>query len=196
MNSFSIYNIYKKQLAREICLKSRNLKSIFNSILFFLMIVIFFPLTIPANSNSLSLLTPSIIWVGIVFSIFLSSEDLFSQDYTDGIIEQWIVSSIPITVIVFAKLSVHYVMMVSAIIILSPILALLLKLDLYQVYILDISVICGAPAIIAFCALAEAFAVGIKQKSLIMGLVVLPLNIPILIIGSAISRGVIMHEPI
>lgn len=196
MSNSSIFTYYKKQLSREICLRTRDFKSILNAILFFLMIIVFFPLTIPANSNQLMLLTPGIIWIGLIFSIFLSSEHLFSQDYTDGIIEQWFVSTIPITIVVLAKLSIHCLIIICSVILLSPLLAILLKLNLYQIYILDLSVVFGAPSIIALCALAEAFAVDIKQKSLIMGLIVLPLNIPILIIGSSIIRAVIMHEPV
>ncbi len=187
---------YQKQLVRELYLRLRDFKSILNAILFFLMIVVFFPFTLPANSNLLNLLTPSIIWVGLIFAIFLSSENLFSQDYADGIIEQWLVSTVPITLIVQAKLNIHYLLIIASVVLLSPILAILLKLNLYQVCILDLSVIFGVPAIAALCALAEAFAVGIKQKTLIMGLIVLPLNIPILIVGSSIIRATIIHEPV
>lgn len=186
----------KHQLSREISLRLRDSKSMFNAVLFFLMVVIFFPLTIPANSNSLNLLIPGMIWIGLIFSILLSSDDLFAQDYADGIIEQWLVSTLPITLLVFAKLIIHSFVIIISVLLLSPLLAVILKLNIYQVFILNLSVLFGAPAIVALCALSEAFAVNIKQKSLIMGLVVLPLNIPILILGSAIMRAVIIHEPV
>lgn len=196
MSNRSLILQFKNQLSREISLRVRDYKSIFNAVLFFLMIVIFFPLTIPINSTSLNLLIPGIIWIGLIFSIFLSSENLFAQDYADGIIEQWFVSTVPIALLVFAKLIIHGLIIISSVVLLSPLLAVILKLTTYQVFILDVSVIFGAPSVIALCALSEAFAVGMKQKSLIMGLVVLPLNIPILILGSAIIRAVIIHEPV
>jgi heme exporter protein B len=196
MSDRSLILQFKNQLSREISLRVRDYKYIFNAVLFFLMIVIFFPLTIPINSPGLNLLIPGMIWIGLIFSIFLSSENLFAQDYADGIIEQWLVSTIPITLLVFAKLIVHGLIIISSVVFLSPILAVIFNLTLYQVFILDMSVIFGAPSVISICALSEAFTVGIKQKSLIMGLVVLPLNIPILILGSAIIRAVIIHEPV
>jgi len=196
MSDRSLILQFKNQLSREISLRVRDYKSIFNAVLFFLMIVIFFPLTIPINSPGLNLLIPGMIWIGLIFSIFLSSENLFAQDYADGIIEQWLVSTIPVTLLVFAKLIVHGLIIISSVVFLSPILAVIFNLNIYQVFILDLSVIFGAPSVISICALSEAFTVGIKQKSLIMGLVVLPLNIPILILGSAIIRAVIIHEPV
>ncbi len=194
-NSSMLFN-YKKQLSREMCLRLRDFKSMLNAVLFFLMIIVFFPLTIPANSSSLNLLTPGIIWVGLIFATFLSAEHLFSQDYADGVVEQWFVSSIPVTIIVLAKLSIHCLIIVGSLLLLSPLIAILLKLTWYQVLILDASVVCAIPTIVALCALAEAFAAGIKQKTLIMGLIVLPLNIPVLIIGSSIMRAALMNEAV
>lgn len=196
MKKDTLFLHYQKLLGREICLRQRDIKSILHAVLFFLMIVIFFPLTIPANSNYLSLLIPGIVWIGLIFSIFLSSENLFTQDYADGIIEEWMVSTIPFTIIILAKLSIHFFIMVTSIVLLSPLLGILLKINLYQIYILDLSVIFGAPSVIAICALAEAFSVGIKQKSLLMGLIILPFNVPILILGSSIIRAVIIQEPV
>ena len=172
------------------------MKIFFSAILFFLMIIIVLPLTIPANSNALNILTPGIIWIAVLFAVFLSAERLFSQDYDDGVVEQWLVSTVPVTTIVLAKLTVHWLIIVGSIVCLSPVVAILLKLSWYAVSIVALSVIFATPAIVALCGMAEAFAAGIKQKTLIMALIVIPLNIPVLILGSTVLRAAIEKEPV
>lgn len=190
-----IYN-YKRQLHREWVIRLRDLRSSINAVLFFLMIIIVFPLTIPANSDALSVLTPGIIWIAVLFAVFLSAERLFSQDYDDGVVEQWLVSTVPITTIVLAKLTVHWLIIVGSILCLSPLVAILLKLSWYEVGILILSVLFATPTIVALCGMAEAFAAGIKQKTLIMALIVIPLNIPVLILGSTVLRTAMDQDPV
>lgn len=192
----SLLIIFNRQVRREVLLRVRDLRSSCNAVLFFLMIIIVLPLTIPANSPALTVLSPGIIWIAVVFAVFLSVERLFSQDYDDGVIEQWLVSSVPITVIVLAKLFVHWFVIVSALLLLSPFVATLLKLDWYTIFIVDLSVIFATPTIVCLCGLAESLAAGLKQKTLLMALIVIPLNIPILILCSEVTRLAMAQEPV
>ena len=48
-----------------------------------------------------------------------------------------------------------------------------------------LSLICGTPTILFLCALAASFSTGLKQKGVLMALILLPLTIPVMIFGSA-----------
>lgn len=160
------------------------------------MLIVFFPLTLPANISILRVVTPGLIWIAILFSLFLSSERLFKQDYDDGVIEQWLVSSYPISILVLAKISVHWFMNILPMLLISPILALLLGLSFFETCIIITSLVLGSPAIVALCAMSAAFSCGLKNKGVVMALILMPLTIPILILGSAIITQSMHQQPV
>ncbi len=180
----SYFSLFKQQLAREVLLHLRQLRVIINSCLFFLMIVVFFPLTIAPDANLLRTVAPGLVWIAMLLALFLSAERLFQQDYDDGMIEQWIVSGYPISLLVSAKVLVHWLLNLLPMLIFSPFLAILFSLTAHETLILMLSLICGTPTILYLCALAAAFSTGLKQKGLLMALILLPLTIPVMIFGS------------
>jgi heme exporter protein B len=180
------WQCFKKQSHREILIQLRQPKLLVNAFLFFLMIMVFFPLTMPANPVLLKQLAPGLIWMSLLLSIMLSSERLFQQDYDDGIIEQWLMSGSSIFVIVLAKVVSHWLLTVIPLLFLSPLIALLFNFSYVELVVLIVSLLAGTPAIICLSTMAAAFSSGMQQKGIFMALILLPLTVPILIFGSGL----------
>lgn len=178
--------LFCQQILREMRGHLRELKLCINSCLFFLLIVVFFPLTMPEDPTLLRTIAPGIVWIAMLLALFLSSERLFQQDYADGVIEQWLVSGYPVSVLVLAKMLVHWALNMLPMLLCAPILAILFRLSAYETYVLVLSFICGTPAILALCTLAAAFSTNLKQKGVIMALVLLPFTVPLMILGSGV----------
>jgi heme exporter protein B len=53
------------------------------------------------------------------------------------------------------------------------------------------SLVCGTPTLILLCALAAGLSTTLQQKGVLMGLIVLPLTVPIMILGSATLNAAI-----
>ena len=191
-----LFPLFLQQLSREMLLHLRQARLIINSCLFFLMIVVFFPLTMSANARLLHTIAPGIVWIAMLLALFLSSERLFQQDYDDGVIEQWLVSGYPISIMVSAKILIHWLLNLIPMLIFSPLLAILFKLNAYETFVLVLSLICGTPAIFFLCALAAAFGAGLQQKGMLMGLILLPLTIPVMIFGSGTITAAIQELPV
>jgi len=149
------------------------------------MIMVFFPLTMPADAALLRTIAPGLVWIAMLLSMLLSADRLFQQDYDDGIIEQWLVSGYPVSLFVVAKILMHWLINMLPMLLLSPLLAILFSLNTYETVILMLSLICGTPTILFLCALAASFSTGLKQKGVLMALILLPLTIPVMIFGSA-----------
>jgi len=181
----SLMALFNRQVHREILVHWRALRLCMNTCLFFLMIVVFFPLTLPADPILLRKLAPGLVWIAMLLALFLSAERLFQQDYEDGVIEQWLVSGYPLSMLILAKMVVHWLLNLFPMLIFCPLLALLYNLSRYEMAIMMSSLICGTPTILALCTMAAGFTTGLKQKSMLMGLVLLPLTIPVMILGSA-----------
>jgi heme exporter protein B len=181
----SLLVVFKRQLWRETKLSLRQTRLILNSCLFFLMIMVFFPLTMPPEQTLLRLIAPGLIWIATLLAMFLSAERLFQQDYDDGVIEQWLVSGYPITLYIGPKILVHWASNLLPILVFCPLLGLMFNFSSHEVIVLMLSLIAGTPTMLALCALAATFSTGLKQKGVLMALVLLPLTVPIMIFGSA-----------
>jgi heme exporter protein B len=188
--------LFKRQLSRELRLHLRQLRLIINSCLFFLMIVVFFPLTMTPDIALLRTVAPGLVWIAMLLAMFLASERLFQQDYDDGVIEQWLVSGYPISLLVSAKILVHWLLNLLPMLLFCPFLAVLFSLTSHETLILMVSLICGTPAILFLCALAAAFSTGIQQKGILMALILLPLTIPVMIFGSGTLISAMQGLPV
>ena len=60
-----------QMLQREIKIQHRQRKVLFNTLLLFLMIMAFFPLTIPADEHLLREIFPGLLWVTLLFLLLL-----------------------------------------------------------------------------------------------------------------------------
>ena len=184
------------RLMRELLLQNRQWRIIASASLFFFMIMVFFPLTLPADTALLRHAVPGLIWIAVLFSFFLSAERLFQQEEDDGVIEQWLVSPDLLHMTVRAKLSAHWIVNLLPMIIFCPVVALLFGMTGQETMVLIASLLCGTPTILTFCALAAAFSTGIKQKGVFMALIVLPLTLPVMILGSGTLTAAMQGRPI
>ncbi len=185
-----------RQLYRELTLNCREPRQIMYACLFFIVMLVFFPLTISADSNTLRGMAPGIIWIDILFAFFLSSDRLFQQDYEDGVIEQWLVSGYSVSVIVATKLFMHWCLNSIPLLVICPLIGVFFHFNEYETIILMFSLLCGTPAIVSLCALAAVFSAGLKREGILMALIVFPLTIPILIFGSSSLSAALQGLPI
>ncbi len=171
---------------REILLKARQPRDVVFSILFFLMVCLFFPLSLPFSPNSLKSLAPGIIWFGLTLSMLLSIDQVWQQDYDNGLMTQWYLLQKPIVTITQAKVLVHWLFSLVATLLIMPILTVAYGLHFYQSLILFTAVSAGSLMIAYLTALAAAFSLSMQQKGVMMALILLPLVLPVMIWGSGV----------
>lgn len=181
MNALSLFTT---QFRRELLIQWRQIRFLVNSCLFFLMILFIFPLTLKPDASLMRAIAPGLVWMAMLLSLLLSAERLFTQDYEQGVIEQWLVSGQPLNQLISAKVAAHWLFNLLPLVILSPIIALIFSFSAVEMGILLLSLLCGTPALFFLCALAAAFGVGANQQGALMALILLPLTLPILIFGS------------
>lgn len=188
----SLLTVFRRQFRRETLIHLRQPRLLFQAALFFLMVAVFFPLTMPPDVTLLRTVAPGLVWIAMLLAMLLASVGFFQQDYEDGVVEQWLISGYPLSVIVGAKVLVHWLLNLIPMLIFCPLLALLFNLTAYETTILLFSLIVGTPAILFLCALAAAFSAGMQQKGVLMALILLPLTIPVMVFGSG-SLTAVMH---
>lgn len=192
----TIGQLFIRQCQRELLVYFRHPRLVINASLFFLMMIVFFPLTMPADSALIRSVIPGVIWMAVLLALLMASERLFQQDYDQGLIEQWLLSGYSLSIIIMAKISIHWLFTLLPLLFFTPLFALLFHFSWFEVGVLAASLIIATPAILCLCGLASAFSTGMRQKGLLMALILLPLTVPILIFSSSTLIAAMDSRPV
>ena len=183
-------------IKRDLILAFRDLGELFNPLIFFIIVISLFPMAISSSKNILAPIAPGIIWVAALLSTLLSLERLFKNDFRDGSLEQLILSHRSFSAIVLGKIIAHWLVAGLPLIIVSPLLGVLLFLPAQAQIVLMLSLIIGTPTLSLIGAIGMGLTVGLKQGGVLLSLLVLPLYIPVLIIGTMAVNEAISGLPI
>jgi heme exporter protein B len=161
------------------------------ALLFYLLAIIMFPLSSGTESTLLTSIAGGSIWVAALFSSLLSLDRLFRSDFEDGSLEQLVLSGMSLETIVISKCFAHWLTTGLPIVILSPVLALIIGLDFSYWWILCLTLLLGTPSLTLIGATPAALSCAIGKGGVLTALIILPLMLPVLILGSgAISAEI------
>ena len=182
-------------LQRDLKIAIRHRGDIFNPLLFFIMVVTLFPLGIGPEPQMLARVAPGIIWVAALLASMLSLERLFKADFSDGSLEQMLLSPQPLAILVLAKVLAHWILTGVPLIIIAPLLAVLLNLDGNSYGALISTLALGTPVLSLLGAIGVALTVGLRKGGVLLSLLILPLYIPVLIFATSAIDAAGMNLP-
>lgn len=162
----------------------RQQSDIFNPVWFFVIVVTLFPLSIGTDPILLARIAPGIIWVAALLAALLSFERLFKDDYIDGSLEQMMLAPHSLAWLVSAKVFAHWLLTGLPILLVSPLLAVLLSLQIETYIALFLTLLIGTPILSLLGAIGVALTVGLRKGGVLLSLIMLPLSIPILIFST------------
>lgn len=171
-------------LFRDLRIAFRQRAELMLPVIFFVVTVSLFPLAISPDPAVLKKIGPGIIWVAALLSILLSLQNLFRSDFSDGSMEQILLSPFPGSLLFLAKILAQWCVTGLPLVLISPLLGLLLYLETHVIYVLFISLLMGVPYLNMVGAIGVALTIGLKQAGALLSLLVLPLYVPVLIFGS------------
>ncbi|MGL5420646.1 MAG: heme exporter protein CcmB [Plesiomonas shigelloides] len=183
-------------IKRELKIAFRNSTEIVNPLLFFVIVITLFPLSIGPEPKLLERIAPGIIWVAALLSSLLSLERLFKDDYLDGSLEQLMLLPVPLSLIVCAKVISHWLLTGLPLLILSPLIAVLLSLKPEVWLTMATTLLLGTPTLSFIGAIGAALTVGLRKGGVLLSLLILPLFIPVLIFATATLDASIMGMPL
>ena len=171
-------------VARDLLLALRRRSDVATALLFFIIVASLFPLGIGAEPNLLRGIAPGVIWVAALLSSMLSLGRLFAGDHADGTLEQLVLGAAPLGVVVAAKTAAHWLVSGLPLVLIAPLIALQYDLhaDLYGV--LALSLLLGTPVLSIVGAIGAALTLGLRGGGVLLALLVLPLYVPVLVLGA------------
>lgn len=172
-------------IQRECILRWRNMSDTLLPCFFFLLIACLFPLATTPDSGMLISIGVGVVWVSLLLALFMSLPQLFQHDYSDGSMDQLRLLPLPLSLTVFVKLLVQWVMLMLPLMLSVPLVGELYHLKLETIERLVISLVLGTPILMLLGALLSGLTVGLKQQGLLLALLLFPLYVPTLIFSSA-----------
>ncbi len=177
-------NVLRWVIWRDITLAMRRKSEILTTLLFFVIVVSLFPLGVGPETNTLAKIAPGVLWVAALLASMLSLNRLFADDYQDGTLEQLIISSQPLALLVFSKIASHWFLTGLPLVLISPVLGMQLGLDTNSIIILMLTLLVGTPVLSLIGAVGAGLTLGVRGGGVLLSLLILPLYIPVLIFGS------------
>ncbi len=171
-------------LRREIALALRQKGEVLTPLVFFIVIASLFPLGIGPESALLLRMAPGVLWVSALLAAMLSLQRLFAMDYADGTLEQMVLSSTPLGLLVMAKAIAHFLLSGLPLVMVAPVLGLQFGMDERALGVLVMSLLLGAPTLSLIGSIGAALTLGVRGAGVLLSLLILPLYIPALIFGA------------
>jgi heme exporter protein B len=180
----AMFEAFRTLLIRDLTLAMRRRSDMLTTLFFFIIVVTLFPLGIGPELDTLRLIAPGVFWVAALLASMLALERLFAVDYQDGSLEQMLLTPQPLSILVIAKVTAHWLVTGVPLVLLSPLLGLQYDLSAQTLWVLMLTLLLGTPALSLIGAIGAALTLGIRGGGVLVSLLVLPLYIPILIFGA------------
>ena len=174
----------KTIVRRDLLLAMRRRGDVATALLFFVIVASLFPLGIGAEPNQLRAIAPGVIWVAALLSSMLSLGRLFAGDYADGTLEQIVLGAAPLGVVVAVKAFAHWLVAGLPLVLIAPLIALQYDVASSLYGVLALSLLLGTPVLSIIGAIGAALTLGLRGGGVLLSLLVLPLYVPVLILGA------------
>lgn len=175
---------------RDLKLAQRRQADTLGAAVFFVIVASLFPLGIGPEPTLLQRMGPGVVWVAALLAAMLSMPRLFAEDAADGTLEQLLLSSTPLALLVLAKVAAHWLLSGALLVVVAPVLALQYGLPADQIGMLVLSLALGTPVLSLVGAIGAALTVGVRGAAVLLSLLVLPLVTPVLIFGAGAVQAV------
>lgn len=177
-------NFLTNQIKREYSIFWNSPHDLLQAVLFFIMLMIFFPIALPYSPGLYREVFPGILWVSLSFAIFLNTNHFFMFDLECGYLSQCIFLKKTFSDYVYAKLLVNGSAILGAMVSICPLLAILYHLSFDEYIALNLSIFAIFPGVLVLCSLMASFSAFRQRQGVLLLIILFPLMLPFLIIGS------------
>jgi heme exporter protein B len=184
MQSSGLGALVRLVVARDLRLAVRHWDQVMQPLIFFAIITTLFPLAISPALDELRRIAPGIVWVAAMLASLLALESLFRPDVEDGTMEQWVLSGQPLSLLLLAKVATHWLLTGLPLVLMSPLVGTALGMPQSVWPALMATLALGTGSLSMLGGVGAALTVSVRRGSVLLALLVLPLEMPVLIFGA------------
>jgi heme exporter protein B len=171
-------------IARDLRLAVRHWDHVIQPLIFFAIVTTLFPLAISPALDELRRIAPGVVWVAAMLASLLALETLFRPDVEDGTMEQWVLSGQPLSLLLLAKVATHWLLTGLPLVLMSPLVGTALGMPQSVWPVLMATLALGTGSLSMLGGVGAALTVSVRRGSVLLALLVLPLEMPVLIFGA------------
>ena len=158
----------------------KKLRSWLGPIIVFILIMVAYPLTVEFLEKDLEKGFYSLLWISILLSMMLSTEDIFLEDFNDGTLEQIIISTSSFPFMIAKKIFIYWIMIGLPISALSFLFSLGITKDLnLSLFVIFLAMISSYIFLNLF---VFGSALSLNKGSVLGALITMPIALPVLIV--------------
>lgn len=162
----------------------RRRTDVLTTLFFFVIVVSLFPLGVGTEKQILRILGPGVVWVAALLASMLALERLFAADHEDGTLEQMLMTPQPLSVLVLAKVTAHWLLTGLPLVVVAPLVGLQYHLPETAQLAMMLSLLVGTPILSLIGSIGAALTLGLRGGGILLSLLILPLYIPVLVYGA------------
>lgn len=178
------YEAFIATLKRDLLVAFKRKNDIVNPFMFFIIVCSLFPIGISPDPERLGEIAAGVLWISALLASLLAMDSLFRNDFEDGSLEQLLISPHPLYFLVLAKNIAHWLISGLPVVIISPIVAYMLRLPGDSYGTLFATLLIGTPVLSLVGSIGVALTVGLGSRGLILAVITLPMSVPVLIAGT------------
>jgi len=148
---------------REWKLIFRNTSTLVQPLVFFIIVALLFPFSLPAENALLQRIGGGVIWVSAVLATLLSLEGMFRADYQDGTLEQMLIHPRALPLAMLGKIIAHWSATGFTLALFSPMLCLTFDIPADQIWVLFLGLLLGTPSLSFIGAIGAALTVTLHR---------------------------------
>ncbi len=158
-------------------------------LVFYLLVATLFPFAIGPDAALLAKVGSGALWTAALLAALLPVERLVQPDIAAGVLDQLAIRGQTDESVAAAKLAAHWLSFGPLLMVATLPAAALLNLDGATLARLETGLLIGTPGLAALGLAVAALTASLRGASALIGLVMLPLAVPILIFGASPGAG-------
>ena len=162
--------------------------SVFSFVLYCLLIISCAIFALSLKHQSIGINAPlSFLYIMIFFISLFKVEKIYGQDFDEAKLHQYLLSPFSLEIIVFVKNMMIYFNLIIFFVIFSPLILIILNIDLTYLFKINILLALSLLSIIFIASMTASITISKSNKLSLTSILTLPLFVPILIFSMAIT---------
>lgn len=161
--------------------------------IFYILSISFYGYSLTQNAQAMAAVSLPVIWINYMFTQLLGLPQFYEADEQDGWLEQWVIFPYSFEGIVVSKMLAQWITLNLPLLILTPGLLLLLEVPLGAIWSATGALMLASIPMLCIGALGAALMTGMRQRTPFLLLIVMPIYLPVLLLGVTASQPENIH---
>ncbi len=179
---------FYKLFQRELSINIKNFFVLFTFSSFFIISILIFVFAFGSDLSEIDGLYKPIVWVILIFSITLVSENFIYNDFSDGSLKELEFLGYNNELIIFCKSFVMWLLIIMATIFLVPIFSIFFNISFNETVYLFIYIFFASPSLTLISIVSSLFSIQLGKNKIVQFILIFPFYIPVIIFTTSSSN--------